>query len=185
MRACKLIIGLSLFFFLTAAGSLRAQEKSTAEAQAACRNFVQGFYNWYVQKTQKAEADQEGGFNLALKYKKEAFSDELFRRLKEDAEASAKNSDEIVGLDFDPFLNAQDIGERYVVGKVTPKGDRYRVEVYGIWSGKKNAKADVIPEVMLKDGRWIFVNFIYGDGEDENLLSVLKTLREERQKKPN
>lgn len=185
MRVCKMIIGLSLFFFLTATTPLRAQEKSPAEAQAACRNFVQGFYNWYVQKTQKADADQEGGFSLALKYKKEAFSDELFRLLNEDAEASAKNEGEIVGLDFDPFLNAQDIGERYVVGKVTPKGDRYRVEVFGIWAGKKNAKADVVPEVMLKEGRWLFVNFIYGDGEDENLLSVLKTLREERQKNPH
>lgn len=182
MRLCKKITGLSLLFLLLLTGTLRAQDKSPENSQAACRSFVQDFYNWYVQKTRKAEADQEGGFAAALKDKKSAFSEDLFRQLKEDSEAQSKVEDEIVGLDFDPFFNAQDIGDRYVVGKITPKGDRYRVEVYGMWSGKKNPKPDVTPEVMFKDGRWLFVNFIYGEGPDENLLSVLKMLREERQK---
>src|SRR5262249_450091 len=69
MKVRKITVCLSLLFFLTAAGSLRAQEKSPADAQTACRSFVQGFYNWYVQKTKKAATDQEGGFSQALKYK--------------------------------------------------------------------------------------------------------------------
>ena len=36
--------------------------------------------------------------------------------------AYKKSPEEIVGLDFDPFLNAQDIAERYLVGKIIPKG---------------------------------------------------------------
>lgn len=183
MKISKRIVCWSLFFFLTTSCSLHAQVKSPRDIQRSCRTFVQGFYDWYVRRTLKAEARHEsGGFDLAIKYRKYAFSRELFRLLKEDSDAQAKNAEgDIVGLDFDPFFNAQDFGERYVVGKITRKGDRFWVDVYGIWSGKKSEKPDVVPEVMFKRGRWLFVNFRYGNGD---LLSTLKELREERQKRP-
>src|SRR5438128_5333219 len=72
-----------------------------------------------------------------------------------------------------------------MAGKVTAKGDAYLVEVFGICEGKKNKTADVTPEVSFKDGKWVFVNFHYGNGgKEDNLLSILKQLREERAKKP-
>jgi hypothetical protein len=42
---------------------------------------------------------------------KYAFSPELASKLKEDLAAQEKSPGEIVGLDFDPFLNAQDVGD--------------------------------------------------------------------------
>jgi hypothetical protein len=104
--------------------------------------------------------------------------------------ASAKSPDEIVGLDFDPFLNAQDKAERYVVGNVSLKQDRYLAEVYGLWSGKKNKTPDVIPELMFQGGRWTFLNFHYVYTEEgkaprrDDLLNLLKGLRKERKNTP-
>jgi hypothetical protein len=104
--------------------------------------------------------------------------------------AAAKNSDEIVGLDFDPFLNTQDPCNRYEVGKAIAKGNSYWVEVYGICSGKRSAKPDVWPEVVRVNGHWRFANFHYehqaGEYPDSaDLLGILKTLRQDRQKPRN
>jgi hypothetical protein len=38
-----------------------------------------------------------------------------------------------------------------------------------------------MPELALKDGQWVFVNFHYGksdQSEDDNLISTLKRLRQ-------
>jgi len=181
MRISRTTVCWSLVFFLATPCFLHAQEKNTQDMRKSCRDFVQGFYDWYVPKTLK---DNPGNTSdLALKYKSHAFSPELLRQLKEDSAAQAKVPGEIVGLDSDPYLNSQDPGERYVAGKITTKGDRCWVEVYGIWSGKKSEKPNVVPELMLKDVHWVFVNFHYPEFGD--LLSILKNLREGRRKHSN
>ena len=173
----------SLLFLLAVASSIPAQSKSAPspaqspqDPERSCRTFVQGFYTWYVPKH---------GVEDVLKYRRSALSPELYTALKEDLAASAKNPDEVEGLDFDPFLNAQDTAERYVIGKVTAKGATFWVDIYGIWSGKKSDKPDVVAEVACKEGKCLFVNFHYGkteSPENENLLSVLKALKKERAK---
>lgn len=112
-----------------------------------------------------------------------AFSAELRKRLKEDADASAKSPGEIVGLDFDPFANCQDSPSRYVAAKVSSVGKSYLVDVYSIDGGKRSAQPAVTPELVRENGKWVFVNFHYGKTnipENENLLSVLKALAESR-----
>jgi hypothetical protein len=174
VRALFLLISLSPFL-------LFAQGKSAQETEASCRRFAQAFYDWYVPKALK---DHRGpASDLALRYRRTAFSAELVQKLSEDSAAQAKAS-EIVGLDFDPFLNSQDPSERFVVGGVTRRGDKYFVEVRGIQSGK--AQENVVPELVLtKTGHWRFANFHYGPSKssaDENLLSILDSLRRERLK---
>jgi hypothetical protein len=149
--------------------------------QESCRSFVKGFYDWYVTQV---FATSTGWLEPILKNKSSDFSPELLVALREYAEAPGNSQNEIDELDFDPFLHAQDNADRYLVEDITRHGGTYWVEVYGIWSAKKNAKPDVMPELMLKDGRWLFVNFHYGKSKrskDENLLSILKRLREDRQ----
>lgn len=138
---------------------------------------VQEFYAWYVPLALKDQ--KQPAFVIALKKKGSLFSPELAQALEADAAAQAKVEGEIVGLDWDPFLNSQDPADRYVTGKVTTKGDRTLVEVHGVPSGKKNATPDVIVELTLRDGRWLFTNFRSADGND--LLSSLKALRDSRQ----
>lgn len=107
---------------------------------------------------------------------------ELARALKEDFEAQSREKDEIVGIDYDPFLNSQDPCERYEVGKATRQGANYRVEVYAVCGGKKHDKPDVIAELAPKGGSWVFANFHY-PGENTDLLRVLKELRQQRRKR--
>src|SRR5262249_22139615 len=183
MRMTKKEMCRSLLFLLAAASSIPAQSKSAQspapgpqDDERSSRTLVQGFYTWYVPKH---------GVEDVLKYRRSALSPELYSALKEDLVASAKNPDDVVGLDFDPFLNAQDVAERYVIGKVTAKGATFWVDIYGIWSGKKSNKPDVAAEVACKEGKCLFVNFHYGRTElpeYENLLSVLKALKKEREK---
>lgn len=185
MRLFKTLILLTLL--LLPALPLLSQGPAAAPLMKQCADFVQQFYDGYTAK-EKALMKNPGVESLletTLKEKKSSFAPNLIQALTEDLEASKKVPDEIVGLDFDPFLNAQDVGERYLVGKVTPKGDRYWVEVFGIWGGKKNTKPDVLPELAFKDGQWIFTNFHYGKANtpvNENLLSVLQQLKKDRQK---
>ena len=47
-------------------------------------------------------------------------------------------------------------------------------------AGKKNEKESVVAELSPANGGWQFVNFHYE--ESQNLMSILKTLRDEREK---
>ncbi len=180
MRRCALLVYSSLCISLLVSGQAHGQQKADRTAKQSCRKFVQSFYDWYVRATQNT------GYEAAVKRRRSAFSPELLRRLNEDLAAQKKVPGEIVGLDFDPFLNAQDIAPKYTVGKVHQKGDRYLVQVFGIWSGKKGEIPSVEPELKRADGRWVFLNFHYHTDKknpaNENLLNVLKSLREERKK---
>lgn len=118
--------------------------------------------------------------------KKYLLSPALYKALKADEDAAAKSPGEIVGLDFDPFYNAQDYADKYVVGNVKQKGAVYLVDVWGLWEGKKRDKPDVVAEVQQVNGKWIFTNMHYGKSnipENENLLSILRALKKERGEK--
>jgi hypothetical protein len=158
---------------------MNAEAENPKDVQKSCRNFVQKFYNWYLPAPY---GEPRTGRDADAALRQRFLSPELFRDLKIDYDAQAKVTGEIVGLDFDPFLNAQNTWERCVIGKITHKKDSYWVEVFGFWDGKKSAKPDVVPELVLKNGKWRFVNFHY---EKElphyDLKNVLKDLRKERQ----
>lgn len=181
----SLICSWLLLHCAAARPSAMAQRASASETKQACRAFVQRFYEWYVPK-----ALHESGVpasDLALKYQRSVFSPDLIRALREDSEAQARAAGAIVGLDFDPFLNTQDPSSHYVVSDVMLSGNRCRADVYGVSSGAKSSKPDVLPELAFENGRWLFVNFHYGKSKrsnDENLLSILRTLREGRQNSP-
>ncbi len=164
-----------LSFIVATSSPLEAQRKTAEEIQKSCRNFVKQFYDWYVPQAVKEHTGPVS--DLALEDKSYAFSPELLRQLKEDYEAQANAKGEIVGLDFDPFLNTQDPDGGYVIGKITRKDNSCWVEIYGTRSGKRSGQ-HVVPELTLKGRRWFFVNFHY-DGTD--LLRVLQVLRQDRQ----
>jgi len=175
MKIIKLLF-CCLFFALPF--SVKAQSGSEANASDSVKKFVQGFYDWYVPKAVSSRSAP--AWSTAVKEKGSCFSPELGRKLREDSEAQAKDEGEIVGLDFDPFLNGQDPGRHYSVGKVVPKGETYLVEIHRVVAGKPEQKTMVTAEVTGKNGQWHFVNFVYPDGH--NLLGVLKALKDERDK---
>lgn len=119
-----------------------------------------------------------------MKKKGNLFSSDLRTKLLEDAAAQAKVKGEIVGLDFDPFLNTNsDVAKKYVATKVVQKGNSYLVDVHAVTSGKKSATPTVTPAVGFVNGKCVFINFHYGKDaipENENLISVLKSLANDR-----
>ena len=177
----------SAFFFILAC-TLALPDTMAAPPGAkmplSVQAIVQQFYDWYVPASEKDK--DMSGVEMALKEKPDAFSPELLKALQDDLAASAKDPDEVVGLDFDPFLNSQDPCEKYQAGKVTREGDTYQVEVFSHCPGEESVKPALIAELKLDKRRWIFVDFIYPADEgtpQEDLLTILKDLDKERQKR--
>ncbi|MCC2671566.1 MAG: hypothetical protein K0Q72_4037 [Armatimonadetes bacterium] len=141
------------------AGFTRAHAKAS---EASCRQAVQAFRN-----------------------RPRDFSATLRQGLAEDLAAAKKSPDEIVSLDFEPFVNSQDPASRYVARKVTRSGQSYRVAVHAVVDGKVSETPDVVPELVIWRGHWTFVNFHYPGSEGEagtNLLKLLRELRDARRK---
>src|SRR5258706_14700841 len=110
MKPIRRTVCCSVIVLVATCGPLHAQEKSPEEMQKSCRSFVQGFDNWYLRKLESG-----GDYGTALKYKRSAFSPELFRLLKQAEEHLSKTADAI--LDFDPILGGQDWPKRIVACK--------------------------------------------------------------------
>jgi hypothetical protein len=86
---------------------VHAQVQRVQPTPESVRGFVQGFYDWYVPKALDHKIFR--AWDLALKTKSSVFSPELAQALREDSAAQDKaEKGELVGLDFDPFLNSQD-----------------------------------------------------------------------------
>ena len=158
------------FVFLLLPCSLAAQATATQKVLTP-REFVEGFYKWYVPHALK---DQGTTSDLALKYKSPAFSPQLLRLLKADSAAQAA-CEELIGIDFDPFLYSQDPEERYDVGKITHQGPNFRAEVYGVRAGERDKTPSVIAEFTETNGHWFFVNFHYEEQGGADLLTLLKS----------
>ena len=142
--------------------------------------FVQDFYNWYVPLAKHSH--KEASSDVALKKRSADFSAELKKALQEDSAAAAKSPGEIVGIDWDPFLNSQETIDRCEIGKTTEKNGTFRVEVYDFLGGKKDKKPQIIAEVKSENGHWVFVNFWNPD--KGNLLDELRQLAKDRKKYP-
>jgi Protein of unknown function (DUF3828) len=156
---------------------------STSPDEASCHAFVQEFYDWYV-KAEATPAVRDRSFSLA-KARPRAISASLGKLLNADYRASKANPGEIVGLDFDPFLNSQDPSEKFAVQTVSVKDGKCTAVVRGLRSGAMDEKVN--PELDQKGGAWEFINFHYPgadpkDGGDMDLISILKNLSEERHK---
>jgi hypothetical protein len=153
-----------------------AQKKS-------CRDFVQGFYDWYVSPVKRDKQHPMGNLDVGdvLQIKPRLFSVKLLSLLKEDRDIQARNPGYITGLEFDPFLNSQDPSPKFQVQSVSLKDGVCRAVVWGLDDGKR--REEVEPELTSKYGTWGFVNFHYPGTtrpSDENLIGQLNMLREER-----
>ena len=165
-------IALSGVLLATALGF--TAKAGSPDSSQAVRSFVQSFYNSYTALA--SGIHDSSPLETILAKRRSVLSPELFRALKADDDAQRKVSDDVVGLDFDPFLNTQEQAGHYTIGRITASQGIYRVEIRE--RGSSDKLPDVIAEVAREGGNLVFVNFIYpGNGD---LLSVLKTLAQER-----
>jgi hypothetical protein len=149
-------------------------EGQPVDRATSARQFVQHFYGWYVPLTTSTKGSP--GWDIVLTRAQRDLSPDLYRALKADDIAQKKVTDDVVGLDFDPFLNTQDPYPHYKIGKITERNGMFIAEVRG--SGSTSREPDVIAELSRQSGRWVFVDFLYPGTDD--LLGVLKKLAKER-----
>ena len=180
------ISGLAIFcLMISLALSIILRGHASGYERESINSFVQSFYDWYVPKALSDSSVPTP--DLALKQRSSVFGPHLAAALREDYAAQPAYPGEIVGLDFDPFLNTQDPCEHYEVGTISHRGHTYSVEVHAICAGKKSTVPDVVAELLLDGTGWEFINFRYPNlikqyPNSVNLLSILKILREERSK---
>jgi len=146
----------------------------------AASDFVQRFYDWYTPLAHKS--GQSPSWIVALNTHGAEFDPRLSRALRKDAEVQQRVPDDIVGLDFDPFLSGQDPEDKYAAGEPTESGGVYLVSVYGVRNGKQAAKPDVVAELKPAKGSFQLTNFRYG--ADGDLLGILKLLSDQRAHAP-
>ncbi len=190
------IAGFLLLACLVPASAQNTTHKKTTHRRRAaaitpeqtCRAFVQKFYAWYtskpIQENHEVSAD-----HLARKQHPDYFAPALKKALETDEAAASKSPDEVVGLDGDPFLNAQELDDRYYAGLATIDDGVCKVPIFGV-NRPPNPPTDRhmkhLPAVtaLLKNqgGKWVFQDFQY-DG-NETLLSVLAQLAKDRQHPP-
>lgn len=158
---------------------LNPAQAEPAASAAAVREFVQQFYNWYVTMSARSKGEPEA---VALKQRKADFAPELAQALEKDMEANAK-AGELVGLDYDAFLNTQDPCDKYVVGGKTSEANGvWKVEVFAICEGKKEARPEIVAVLKERpDKSWYFIN-IEDPGSGTNLMQNLRALAKEREK---
>jgi len=156
-----------------------AQTTRAMGVQKEALKFAREFYGWYVAVSGE---DRKGpAWEYALKHRSGVFSTPLANALGEDLNAQSKAEGEIVGIDFDPFLNTQDPGDRYEVRGCEKRGEHYFVNIYRVRPGGLGQRPDVIAELYRAGGKWQFVDFHYPEGG--RLLRILHVLRLDRDKR--
>ena len=154
----------------------KAPPSTTPSLQAeACHKFVQGFYDWYLPKM------ANGGMEQVFKHRPSFFTPALVRAFDEESVLQNRHPDLVGALDFDPFLDTQDPYDHYIVGDATVTGNNCLVNVYGAPGGNKNAKPDVVAEVVQVNGTLRFANFHYKDekGKESDIIGMLRASKKE------
>lgn len=99
-------------------------------------------------------------YDLPLKSKDYRFDDGLVRLLRE-SEAYENRGGDIININVDPFTGMNGDSEDYIVGNVRQKGVNCRADLYGVNSGKRDPDPLVTPELVRRNGAWVFFNFHY------------------------
>lgn len=148
-------------------------------SEAGARAFVQGFYDWYAGRmlaASKSTSGQGWGFTDGIRGRPDSFSPELKRLLEEDYAAARKCPGDVVGLDWDPFLETQDAPGAYTVGKVEKTAQGFRMSIDDRKTkGVRNPVAQA--EVAFIRGHWMFVDFVEEPADPKSrqgLVAILK-----------
>jgi hypothetical protein len=155
------------------------QAHAAIDSARVARESVARFYAWYVPAAQRAGADMR-----ALHDARWHFSPALVAALRADSVATDANPGEIVGLDMDPFLNSQDPCHRYAPTAVRRDGKTFLVDVRGSGGCASHREPDVTVRVAFSGTTPVFVNFIYPQPHNDDLLGLLARIAADRAKKP-
>jgi hypothetical protein len=158
-----------------------AQSPVEKGRENSCREYVKRFYDWYSGPVKKDRRHPDGERNVddSIILRNNYMNSRLYSLLKADRDAQLR-SNEIVGLEFDPFTNSQDNSPTFEVKSAAVEGNNCRAVVWGVDAGSH--RETVEPELSDKTGDWKFVNFYYPNEASpwNNLIDGLIFLRSER-----
>ncbi len=120
----------------------------------------------------------------ALRNPRWHFSSALVTALRAGSVATDASPGEIVGLDMDPFLNAQDPCTRYAPSAVRRMGKNFLVDVVGTGGCDPHRVPDVSVLVAFRGATPVFINFLYPKPANDDLLGLLARLAADRAKHP-
>lgn len=144
--------------------------------QQEAMRYVEGFLRRYLGQFEAA-AERPGDWNPLTALRAD-LSPTLLAALQADRAASAANDEEIVGLDFDPFINAQDVCDPYEARAATVRDTTVDVAVYNTCDWGHPLVPDVIYQLQRRGERWVIVDLRYAAGQ--SLLEVLAYYAEHR-----
>jgi hypothetical protein len=151
-------------------------------SEAGARAFVQGFYDWYAGKVLAASKGKSAsgyGFIDAVRQRPDSFSPELKRLLEEDYAAARRCPGDVVGLDWDPFLETQEDPGAYRVGAVEKTAQGYRVSVDVKDAKARGARNPVAQaDVAFVGGHWTFVDFVEEPADPKSRQGLVAILKE-------
>jgi hypothetical protein len=162
-----------IMLYMVTLSDLKAQTLVNEKAEA--KAFVKKFYDWFLPLSNKPIDRKNPVSPIAvLNQRPEYFDEPLRKAILDDAAEKAKHPYELVGLDFDPFLDANDNVLGYKLGNVKQVGNKFWIEI--------SVGDHIIAEVMKADGSWKFTNFFYPNNKQYSLLQVLASPRNGREK---
>lgn len=166
----------------------KANAQSSNDKESA-RIFVQKFYDQYNKLYSDDNFEHkyhEDVLSYTFKKSPGYFDKHLLDEYTVYDNAMPKQANEIVGLDFDPIMAAQDSGFDYYVGNVNQKAQNFFADIHCEQKGKGKASAlketiSVVAEITKENGQWKFVNFYYPppEGNGTNLLGLFKSFEKD------
>lgn len=145
----------------------RQREEMTA-GDSVAQQFTQRFYSWY---------EKDSPYETTVRDSGRYFAPSLLAALRADLAASKANSEEIVGLDWDPFLASQDPCPPYRAGATTHRADTVRIAIRAACGD--SSRPAVIADIVFISGTPVFSDFEHGD-ERGRLTSDLRELQASR-----
>lgn len=153
------IVGAALLVALALAMPAAAQKKR-APKPADPAAVVRTLYSYHF----KHKFDWTG----TLAHNRELFAPDLLKLLDEVDRAQAANPDEIVGLDFDPLVDAQEEAQTYRITGTKREGDEAIVTVTAnIYGSPRTMRL----RLAQFDGAWRITNINYAEYD---LVTILK-----------
>ena len=151
-------IGVALVLMVLAGGAMAGQKKAVGPEDA-----VKQLYGDHFKNKQR--------FDVTFKQHRALFAKELLALVDKADAKQAANPNEVVGLDFDPIINAQEEASSY---EIKPKVQEAANVVVPVTVNFGKEAINV--KVRLAEGpagTWTISNLIYEKGD---LLAILKSL---------